>query len=228
MNPAMILTHLNPAHRFIVFDGNEGCGKSTQIKLLHDHLERTGVNIMMVRDPGTTRVGEMVRHILLDPENTDMAMRCEMLLYMAARAQMMRQTILPALESGKTVLSDRFVSSTLAYQIGGDGLTAEQIKAVGEVAIGGRWPDLTIILDLPVAISRDRVQAKFQTKTLFGTDSRQPTKDRIELRPVEYHEKVRTHFLEQAQADPARYRVIDASRSPEAIHADVIRAIESA
>jgi dTMP kinase len=213
--------------RFIVFDGNEGCGKSTQIKLLHDFLHESGENVMQVRDPGTTRIGEMIRHILLDPANTDMGMRCEMLLYMAARAQMMRQTIQPALDSGKTVLSDRFVSSTLAYQLGGDGLTAEQIRHVGEVAIGGRWPDLTIILDLPVAKSRLRVQAKFQKQTLFGTVAEPPTKDRIEERPVEYHEKVRENFLAQARAFPDRYIVIDADRAPDAIHADVVKAFES-
>lgn len=210
--------------RFIVFDGNEGCGKSTQIKLLHDYLHGNGENVMQVRDPGTTRVGEMIRHILLDPANTDMGMRCEMLLYMAARAQMMRQIIQPALDSGKTVLSDRFVSSTLAYQLGGDGLTADQIRNVGEVAIGGRWPDLTIILDLPVAKSRIRVQAKFQKQTLFGTLAEPPTKDRIEERPVEYHEKVRENFLAQARAFPDRYCVINADRTPEAIHADVVKA----
>ncbi|MDB5326876.1 MAG: thymidylate kinase [Phycisphaerales bacterium] len=213
---------MNP--RFIVFDGNEGCGKSTQIKLLHDHLERQGEPVLLVRDPGTTRVGEMIRHILLDPANTDMAMRCEMLLYMAARAQMMHELIMPALKAGKTVLSDRFVSSTLAYQLGGDGLTAEQIRAVGDIAIGGHWPDLTIILDLPVEKSRLRVQAKFQKQTLFGTVSQPPTKDRIEERPVEYHVRVRENFLAQAEREPHRYHVINADRAPDAIHADVLKA----
>ena len=214
--------------RFIVFDGNEGCGKSTQIQLLHDHLHRQGVDVLMVRDPGTTRVGEMVRHILLDPANTDMAMRCEMLLYMAARAQMMHELILPALNAGRTVLSDRFVSSTLAYQLGGDGLTADEIRHVGDVAIGGRWPDLTLILDLPVETSRGRVRAKFQKQTLFGTDSPALTKDRIELRPVEYHQRVRENFLAQAKANPDRYQLIDATRSKERVHEDVVRAMDDA
>ncbi len=210
---------------FIVFDGNEGCGKSTQIQLLHDHLHARGVDVLMVRDPGTTRVGEMIRHILLDPANTDMAMRCEMLLYMAARAQMMQTTILPALKARKTVLSDRFVSSTLAYQLGGDGLTMGEIKAVGDVAIGGRWPDLTLVLDLPVETSRTRVRAKFQKQTLFGTDSPVLTKDRIEERPIEYHRQVRENFLAQVKAAPDRYRLIDASRSNDEVHADVVKAI---
>ncbi|HEX8325694.1 MAG TPA: dTMP kinase [Tepidisphaeraceae bacterium] len=211
--------------RFIVFDGNEGCGKSTQIKLLYDHLQRHGVDVVMVRDPGTTRVGEMIRHILLDPANTDMAMRCEMLLYMAARAQMMKELILPALTAGKTVLSDRFVSSTLAYQLGGDGLNAEQIRAVGDIAIGGNWPDLTLVLDLPVEKSRVRVQAKFQRQTLFGTDNQPLTKDRIEERPIDYHRQVRENFLAQARTDPDRYRIIDADRAPDEVHRDVLRVL---
>src|SRR3954447_2264763 len=107
--------------KFIVFDGGEGCGKSTQAALLRQDLESEGLQVVAVHDPGATRIGELIRAILLNPDNTDMAMRCEMLLYMAARAQMMHETILPALKQGKVVISDRFVSSTLAYQVGGDG-----------------------------------------------------------------------------------------------------------
>src|SRR3954449_6790134 len=102
------------AGKFIVFDGGEGCGKSTQAKLLRQDLEAAGLKVVAVHDPGATRIGELIRAILLNPENTDMSMRCEMLLYMAARSQMMHQTILPALKDGEVVISDRFVSSTLA------------------------------------------------------------------------------------------------------------------
>src|SRR4051812_18857554 len=109
---------------FIVFDGPEGSGKSTQVKLLKERLEQEGKNVVLVRDPGTTRIGEQIRAILLDPAHGEMAMRCEMLLYMAARAQMMSELIFPALAKGQIVISDRFVSSTLAYQLGGDGMTA--------------------------------------------------------------------------------------------------------
>jgi dTMP kinase len=122
--------------------------------LLAENLRAAGRETLAVRDPGTTRVGEMIRTILLNPENTEMNMRCEMLLYMAARAQMMAERIAPALETGKVVISDRFVSSTLAYQIGGDGLSAADIKAVAEVAIRGRWPDRVILLDMPVDSAR--------------------------------------------------------------------------
>ena len=209
--------------KFIVFDGGEGCGKSTQARLLREALERQGVPVLPVHDPGATRIGELVREILLNPQNTDMAMRCEMLLYMSSRAQMMVEKILPALDAGQVVISDRFVSSTLAYQLGGDGLTADEIRRVAEIAIKGRWPDVTLIFDLPVESSMARVRPKF---TLFPDD---PTAgldlDRIEQRSWEYHELVRQNYLAQVKSDPKRYRVMNADRSVEEVHADVLRAV---
>jgi dTMP kinase len=196
--------------QFIVFDGGEGCGKSTQAKLLQAALEQLGRRVVLVRDPGTTVIGELVRNILLNPDHDEMAMRCEMLLYMAARAQMMAETIGPALAGGATVISDRFVSSTLAYQLGGDGLTADQIRAVAEIAIGGRWPDRTVILDMPAEASIARVTR---------------AKDRIEQRPLDYHRRVRENYLAQAAAMPERYAVVRADRATDAVHADVMRAI---
>jgi dTMP kinase len=209
--------------RFVVFDGNEGCGKSTQAKLLQQHLQRRGIESILVRDPGTTRIGEMIRAILLNPDHVEMAMRCEMLLYMAARAQMMHEVIRPALEAGRWVISDRFVSSTLAYQLGGDGLTADDIRAVARVAISACWPAQTIVLDMPVQISMARVQAKFahKTTTLFGVDQTQHVKDRIEARDLAYHEQVRANYLAQAHADPTRYHVLQGDRAPDAVHQDV-------
>ena len=198
--------------KFIVFDGGEGCGKSTQAQLLKQVFEESGSKVLLVRDPGTTTIGEMIRAILLNPENDQMSMRCEMLLYMAARAQMMKQIILPALESGAVVISDRFVSSTLAYQLGGDGLTKDEIEDIAEMAIKGRWPDLTILLDMPPEHSMARVKR---------------AKDRIELRPPAYHEQVRKNYLSQASAMPDRYRVIAADRTLEQVHTDVVAAIKS-
>ena len=204
-----------PRNSFIVLDGTEGSGKSTQARLLHERLRQDlgPDRVVLVRDPGTTRIGEHVRAVLLDPANVEMSMRAEMLLYMAARAQMMAEVILPALAAGKTVLCDRFVSSTLAYQVGGDGLTDPDVRAVAEIAIRGRWPDLTVLLDLPAAASFARIHRD---------------KDRIEQRPMDYHERVRNNYLAQAKADPARYRVIDAARDPDAVHEDVWRAVAPA
>jgi dTMP kinase len=132
---------------------------------------------------------------------------------------MMNETILPALSAGNVVICDRFVSSTLAYQLGGDGLTAGDIRAVGEIAVKGRWPDVTILLDLPTEVSMARVRPKF---TLFPDDPDAGVqKDRIEQRPLAYHRQVRENYLAQATSDPARYRVIDADRTREEVHADV-------
>jgi dTMP kinase len=198
--------------KFIVLDGPEGCGKSTQGQLLLAHLKSTGKDAILVRDPGTTPIGEQIRALLLNPANGEMNMRCEMLLYMAARAQMMAQIILPALNSGQTVICDRFVSSTLAYQLGGDGLTADEIRKTASIAIRDRWPDLTIMLDLPVERAMSRINRQ---------------KDRIEQRSREYHEQVRKNYLSQAAADPKHYRVIAADRPKDVIAADIWKVISN-
>ncbi|HEY7118478.1 MAG TPA: dTMP kinase [Tepidisphaeraceae bacterium] len=212
---------------FIVLDGPEGSGKSTQLGLLRQKLDSAGRPVLVVRDPGATRIGEEIRSILLNPRNDEMAMRCEMLLYMAARAQMMSETILPALAAGQTVISDRFVSSTLAYQLGGDGLTAADIRAVADIAIRHRWPDLTLLLDLPVDVSSARVKPKYLLPFPASVQdaAAQAVKDRIEQRPRLYHEQVRRNYLAQASADPQHYRVINADRPAEAVHNDIWSAV---
>ena len=180
------------------------------MQLLREAIEARDIPIIAVRDPGSSRIGEQIRGILLNPENTDMAMRCEMLLYMAARAQLMRDTVLPALANGNFVVSDRFVSSTLAYQLGGDRLSAAEIRSVANVAIAGRWPDQTILLDMPPAQGASRIQRKM---------------DRIERRPPEYHERVRAHFLAQAAADPDHFRVINGAQDRQAVHREIWQAL---
>ena len=192
--------------------------------MVHEAAEKAAVPTLLVRDPGTTEIGEQVREILLSPRSKDMAMRCEMLLFMAARAQMMKQIIGPALNQGKLVISDRFISSTLAYQLGGDGLTAAEIRKVGDIAVVKRWPDVTFIFDLPVSISSSRVRPKF---SLFPDDpDAGAEKDRIELRSAAYHEQVRKNYLKQAKGR-ADYRIIDASGSIEQIHENVMKELNS-
>lgn len=200
----------NLGGKFIVLDGPEGCGKSTQIQLLAGHLRQASVPLSVVRDPGTTRIGEQVRAILLNPDHVDMGMRCEMLLYMAARAQMMKQIIQPALDRGECVLCDRFVSSTLAYQLGGDGLTAAEIRQTADIAIAHRWPDLTIILDISPEKSFLRISRAM---------------DRLEQRPLAYHQQVHANYLSQAKLDPSRYAVVNADEPVDVVHAQIIASL---
>jgi dTMP kinase len=195
---------------FIAFDGGEGCGKTTQIARLRDRLQAAGLRVLLVRDPGTTRLGEQIRALLLNPDHNEMAMRCEMLLYMAARAQMMAEVIRPALDDGQIVLTDRFVSSTLSYQLGGDGLTADDIRATARIALRGRLPDLTLILDMPPDLAIARVKR---------------AKDRIEQRPLDYHRQVRENFLAQARTHPDAYQVIDASQTQDEVERQVWSAV---
>ncbi len=210
---------------FLVLDGGEGCGKSTQASRLALFLGEKGLVVHPVRDPGSTVLGEKIRDLLLDPVNDAMAMRCEMLLYMAARAQLVREIIAPALDAGEVVLSDRFVSSTLAYQLDGDGLRIEEIEAVADAAIAGHWPDLTMILDVATEVSQARVVPKYVPMFDAIDNADDPAKDRIERRPEAYHRQVRQNYLDQAKRHPARYAIIDAGQGEDAVFADLLAAI---
>lgn len=187
--------------RFIVIDGPDGSGKTTQVELLADYLRGEGVVVHKVRDPGGTAIGEKIRQILLDNSHSEMSIECEMMLYMASRAQLATETIRPALRRGECVLSDRFISATIAYQ-GAGGLDPAAIRTVGRAAVGKTLPDLTVILDLPAETGLGRL-----------TDS----PDRIEARDLQFHRKVRELFAQQAADDPARFTVVDASGSIEEI-----------
>ncbi len=200
------------AGQFIVFDGPDGCGKTTQLQRLADHLEAQGVPVCTVRDPGGTVIGEQIRQVLLNPTHEEMDVRCEMLLYMASRAQLMKEKIRPALQAGQCVLADRFISSTLAYQGAAGGIDRQQIIAAGDSALGGRWPDLVVVFDIDEQLAALRLaghggsHAKYlhiDEPTLFS--------DRMEIKGLEFQARVRKGFLEQAQTDPEHYLVIDAS-----------------
>jgi dTMP kinase len=212
------------AGRFVVLDGGEGCGKSTQLARLATRLRQHDLRVTAVRDPGSTPIGERVRGVLLDPEaGAGMAMRCEMLLYMAARAQLVDEVIRPALDAGGVVLADRFVSSTLAYQLGGGGLTADEIRNVARVATAGTMPDLTVILDLPTEVAQERVVP--QHVSLFADATVAADRDRIEQRPDAYHRSVRENFLRQARDEPGSYAIVDAGGDADLVEASVLAAV---
>jgi dTMP kinase len=184
---------------FITFEGCEGCGKSTQVRKLENHLKAQGCEVVSTREPGGTSVAESIRSILLDPGNETLSPVTELLLYEAARAQHVRERILPALEAGKIVISDRFFDSTTAYQGAGRGLGAEDVVRLHAIATGGLTPDLTIVIDVPAALGLARA-------TQGGSD-------RIEREKIDFHERVRAEFLRLARAEPERIRVVDGTRS---------------
>jgi len=204
--------------RFIVLDGPDGAGKSTQLALLADHLAGLGADVERVRDPGGTAVGDKIRQILLDRANGEMAPLCEMLLFMASRAQLIAEKVRPAVEAGKVVLCDRFISATIAYQ-GASGVDVGPIIDVGELAVGGCWPDLTVVLDLPAEVGLKRAGRRA---------AQAGGHDRMEVRPAAYHQAVRENFL----ALPARYprpvAVVPAQGSPEEVFQRVLGAVTEA
>ena len=179
--------------KFITFEGSEGCGKSTQSKLLAQYLKRKGSRVLFVREPGGTKICEQIRKILLNPLNDQMSPVTEMLLYMASRAQIVKEVIKPALLAGKIVISDRFLDSTIAYQGYGLGMDINLIKTIGESVTCGIKPNLTIFLDLAVK---------------KGLRHRVSGKDRIENRSISFHQRVRNGYLKLAKKEPKRIKVV--------------------
>jgi dTMP kinase len=203
--------------RFIVLDGPDGSGKSTQVRLLSAALVAKGVSCVAVRDPGGTAIGDKIRQILLDRSHDEMSVQCELMLYMASRAQLVSQIIRPAIEDGQCVLSDRYVSSTIAYQ-GAGGIPPAEVKAVADVAVGGLWPDLTIVLDLPPEVGFERISAR--------SGALGPEFDRMEMKALEFHHKVRRLFLDQAAQSSDAFRVISAVGDVQQVHHRVMDALE--
>lgn len=201
---------------FITFEGPEGSGKSTQIRLLAEALERSGSRVTTTREPGGTAIGNAVRAILLDRRHTEMSPRAETLLFNAARAQIVDQVIRPALQAGQIVLCDRYADSTLAYQGYGHGQSLDDLRRLGAYATGGLTPNLTIYLDIDVREGLRRKQAGAADEW-----------NRMEEKTLAYHQAVRQGYLALAAAEAPRWLVIDASRSIDAIHGEIMQRVQA-
>jgi len=204
------MTALRSHPRFVSLEGGEGAGKTTVLHALRDALREDGAEVVNTREPGGTPLAEMIRGLLLDPGHEPPAAETELLLMFAARAQHVRETILPALERGAWVISDRFTDSSYAYQGGGRGLDAGFIAEL-ERRVVDLQPGLTLLLDVDVAQGRERTR---------GRDLAGP--DRIERERDEFFERVRATYRARAEAEPARFRVIDASQPARAVAADAV------
>ena len=196
---------------FITFEGADGCGKTTQLKMLAEYLTNKGFEVLITREPGAKGLGEKIREILLN-YNGDVSDRCESFLFLADRAQHIDMIINPAVKSGKIVLCDRHTDSSVAYQGYGRGLPVERIKMLNDLAVNGRYPDLTLVFDVDVETSMSRV----------GNE-----KDRMESAGMEFFNRVRQGYLEIAKQEPQRVKALDARKSIEEIHKDVIELIEA-
>ena len=204
--------------KFITFEGGEGCGKSTQVKRLKEALEREGREVLLTREPGGTWLSEEIRRLIKDQDVEAPCDRSELLLFLAARAQLVKNVIRPALEQGKWVVSDRFSDSTLAYQGYGRGLPLDVLRAANEFACDGLKPDLTFLLDVSPETSRARMREReAQTQT---------TADRIEKAGEAFHARLRAGFAALAKAEPDRIVTIDANGTPDEVWEGVWKSLK--
>lgn len=200
---------------FITVEGIDGVGKSTQAALIEAVLDSAGHDVLRLREPGGVKISEQIRAILLDPANAEMGDVCELLLYEAARAQLVHQVIRPALAAGKTVVCDRFYDSTTAYQAFADGLDRNMVSQANELAVDGCRPDLTLVFDLPV---EDALRRR----------SGREVEDRLELKGLEFQERVAAGFRAVAVDEPDRVKLIDAGGSIAEVFSGVAAELRSA
>lgn len=197
---------------FITFEGIEGSGKTTQIKLLVDYLHKRQLPYLTTREPGGTAIAEAIRKILLDPLCSEMLPETELLLYCASRAQHTGELILPALKAGKVVISDRYYDSTYAYQGAARALNYEVIDQLTAFATFNTTPDLTVLLDLPAEVGLGRIKDR--------------NLDRLEQESISFHQKVRAQYLFIAKKHTSRYLVLDAEKEADEIHQQIVQALK--
>jgi len=205
--------------RFITFEGPEGSGKSTQLRLLGERLRSAGHDVMETQEPGGTAIGIQIRHVLLDAKNRELCPTAELLLMFASRAQNVDESILPALSAGRTVLSDRFTDSTLVYQGVGRGLGADVVYELDRIACRGLVPDLTLLID----IDAETGLARAHRRSVRTEDP----ETRMEEQEMGFHRKVREAYRQLATDEHQRIRLIDGSQTREAVAIEVWQAVES-
>jgi dTMP kinase len=198
---------------FITFEGPDGSGKTTQIQALYGHLLNEGYRPLCLREPGGTNIGDQIRTVLHDVNNTEMQARAEVLLYSASRAQLVGQIIRPALEAGRVVLCDRYAESTMAYQGFGHRLDRDLLKAITAFATGGLRPDLIVYLDLPVEHGLERRQVSFR----HGEGEW----NRMDQKELDFHHRARSGYLQMAAEEPKRWYVLDARQPIAALQASI-------
>jgi dTMP kinase len=204
---------------FITFEGIEGSGKTTQIRLLGESLRKQGMDVLVTREPGGCPVADAIRNILLHPGNTAIVPRAELLLYAAARAQHVEEVVLPALQAGTIVLCDRYTDATLAYQGSGRGLAASLIADLNTLASGGLSPDLTLLLDMPAEEGLNRARRRNSARP-------EDEEDRFERESIDFHCRVREGYLELARGE-GRFRIVDARGIEEEVAARVKAEVEA-
>ena len=202
-------------NRFITFEGGEGCGKSTVLKAIKERLESEGVSVVLTREPGGTPIAEQIRNVILDKGNTAMDGRTEALLSAASRRQHLVEKIWPALQEGKTVLCDRYLDSSLAYQGGARGLGIDEVLSINLFATEGTYPDLTLLFDLEPEQGLARIAANQNREV-----------NRLDLEKLDFHHQVRNNFLALAKRYPDRYVIIDASQPLADVIEDAYKAIK--
>lgn len=205
---------------FISFEGIEGCGKTTQVELLAQFLSRRGISCMVTREPGGTRLGKIIRKMLLDPDHNEMEPLTELFLYAADRAQHIAQVVRPALEARQWLICDRFADATAAYQGYGRGQDLTLIQQLNHWATGGLWPQLSLLLDCPVKIGLDRARKRMMDNSLDGLE------DRFEQHSLAFHEKVREGYLKLAAQYPNRFEILDATLGIERVHEQIVILLE--